>query len=140
MRAPELKRVDDHLAVAGRAGDLDAAILEIRRNGRHAPLALAHGARGVEEVGKLTGLDPLLPLRPSEEQLLAASRELALERDDEVERLRGEDARLVGRGDRGIGHRAHATRASSNWASSVEPLSASVELSPPVTASSTASK
>ena len=66
-----IEGVDDHLAVSGRAGDLDAAVLEIGRDGRHAPVALAHGARRVEEVGQLAGRDPLLALRPSEEQLLA---------------------------------------------------------------------
>ena len=135
-----VERVDDHLAVAGRAGDLDAAVLEIGRDGRDAPVALANRARRLEEVGELARRDPLLALGSREQQLLAPPGELALERDDEVERLGREDARLVGRGDGRGRDGAHATGAASNWASSVEPLSASVELSPPVTASSTASK
>ena len=97
-----IEGVDDHLAVPGRAGDLDPAILKIRRSGRHAPLAVAHGARGVEEVGKLAALDALLALGTSTEELLSAASELALERNDELERLRREDAGLVGRRDDGV--------------------------------------
>ena len=121
-------------------GDLDATILKVGRHRRDTPLALAHRARRLEEVGELASLDPLLALGTCEEQLLTPVAELTLERHDEVERLGGEDARLVGRGYDSVGRRAHAMRAASNWASSVEPLSARVELSPPVTASSTASK
>ena len=66
-----VERVDDHLAVARGAGDLDAAVLEIGRNGRDAPVAFANLARRLEEVRKLARVDPLLPLGAREEQLLA---------------------------------------------------------------------
>ena len=135
-----VERVDDHLAIAGRAGDLDTAVLKVGRHWRHSPVAFADRARRLEEVGQLPSLYLLLARGAGAEQLLAPVSELALERDDEVERLRGEDASLVGRGDGRVGRRAHEAGVASNCASSVEPLSASVEDSPPVTASRTASK
>ncbi len=92
-----VERVDDHLAVARRPGDLDAAVLEIGGDRRDPPVALANVTGRLEEVGQLAGGDPLLPLGARVQQLLSAPAELALERDDEVERLGGEDARLVGR-------------------------------------------
>jgi hypothetical protein len=135
-----VERVDHHLPVARGPGDLDPAVLQVGRDGRDPPLALANPARGLEEVGQLARLDPLLPSRAGAQELLAPAVELAVQRDDEVERLGREDTRLVGRGDGdGLGD-AHGTGAASNCASSVEPLSASVELSPPLTASRTASK
>ena len=82
-----VERVDDHLAVAGRAGDLDAAVPKVGRHWRHSPVAFADRARRLEEVGELPSLDPLLARGAGEEQLLAPVSELALERDDEVERL-----------------------------------------------------
>ena len=93
--------------------------------------------------GELSGEKPLLAFRTREEQLLPPVAELALERGDEVERLRREHSafvRAVESDARSHGCVAHAVGAASNCASSVEPLSASVELLPPVTASSTASK
>ena len=45
-----------------------------------------------EEVGQLAGVDPCLPLVPPLEQLRPARAELALERGDEGERVRREDA------------------------------------------------
>ncbi len=93
--------VDDHLAVAGRSRDLDAAVLQVVRDGRDPPVALADRARRLEEVRELARRDPLLALRPREQELLPPTGELALQRDDEVERLRSEDARLVGCGDDG---------------------------------------
>ncbi len=57
--------------------------------------------------------------------------ELPLERDDEVESLRCQHSARVRRQDgHGGGLGAHPVRAASNCASSVEPLSASVELWP----------
>jgi hypothetical protein len=132
--------VDHHLPVAGGTGDLDATVLEVRRDRGDAPVALTDGARRLEEVGELAGSDALLALGAGEQELLPSAGELALERHDEVERLGCENARLVARVDGRVRGRAHAAGAPSNCASSVEPLSASVELSPPVTASSTASK
>ncbi len=74
---------------------------------------------------------------------MPALAELPLERRDELETLWRQDSGLVRRedGDAGGGRAgAHAVGADSNCSSSVEPVSASVELSPPVTAPSTASK
>ncbi len=73
-----VERVDDHLPVAGRPGDLDAPVLEIGRCRRDPPVALTNRARRLEEVGELAGLDPLLPLGAREQKLLASTGELAL--------------------------------------------------------------
>ena len=45
-----VERVDDHLPVARRAGDLDAAVLEVGRHGCDAPVALAD-RRSLEKSG-----------------------------------------------------------------------------------------
>ena len=133
----------DHLPVAGWPRDLDSPVLEIRRHGRDLPVALSYGARLLEEVRELARRDPLLTLRPRLEQLEAPAAELPLERLDEVERLRRQNpglVRAVENDARAQCGGAHAVILDSNCASSVEPLSASVELSPPVIASSTESK
>jgi hypothetical protein len=67
-----------------------------------------------------------VPLAPLLEQLEPARIQLPVQPLDEVERLAGED--LLGDG------------GAQNWASSVDPTSASVELSPPLTALATRSK
>ena len=51
-----VERVDDHLAV-DRAGDLDAAILQVGGNRRDAPLGLANLARLRQKVGQRAGVD-----------------------------------------------------------------------------------
>ena len=96
--------------------------------------------RGLEKARELAGGNPLLTVRPREQELLSATAELPFERDDEVERLGREDARVIRCGNGRVGDGAQRYMAASNCASSVEPLSASVELSPPETAPSTASK
>src|SRR5262245_9837127 len=111
---PRVEGIDDHLPVTRRPGDLDAPVLEIVRYGSNAPVALANGARRLEEVGKLARLDALLPLGTRAKKLLPATGELALERDDELERLGREDAGLVRCGDDYFRDDAHATRAASN--------------------------
>ena len=144
MRAPELNALIDHLPVARRPGDLDAAVLEVGGNRRDLPVALAHRPGLLEEVGELARRDPLLPRGAREEKLFAPPAELALERGDELDRFRREHPGLVRAVESDTRRRSRGAHAvfepASNWASSVEPLSASVELSPPETASSTASK
>ena len=56
-----VERVDHHLPV-GRARDLDAAVLEIGRDGVDRPVRLADLARLREEVGQLAGVEAPLPL------------------------------------------------------------------------------
>ncbi len=138
-----VERVDHHLAVARRAGDLDPPILQIGRSGCDLPVALPHGAGLLEEVGQLARRDPLLALGSSLEQLEPPATELALERVDEIERLGCQHpglVRAVENDARAHCRCAHAGSLDSNCASSVDPLSANVELSPPVIASSTESK
>jgi hypothetical protein len=71
-----------------------------------------------------------MPLGPSREQLEPARVQLAVELLDERERLPGEDLLRDGA----------QNRVTQNWASSVEPASARVELSPLLTALATRSK
>jgi len=91
--APELSALMTILV--GRAGDLDAAVLEIGRSRRHAPVALADRPRLLEEVGQLAVPQPVRPLLAGGEQRLALRAELALEQVQELGRFRGED--VVGR-------------------------------------------
>ena len=89
-----------------------------------------------EEVRTLPFPDPLLTLGARPEQLATALAELSLEVGCQLEGSCCQDALLVGREDLDTG----SPYAVWNCASSVEPLRASVELSPPEIASSTASK
>ncbi len=126
-----VERVDHHLAV-DRPGDLDPAVLEVGRRRPDAPVAFADRSRLGEEVRPLAGVEPRLPLGAGREQLEPFCAEFTLEALDEAERLRRQDVLACGSED--------LRHACVNCASSVEPFSASVELSPPVTASSTLSK
>src|SRR5581483_10017920 len=116
------ERVDHHLAV-DRPGDLAAAVPQVARGRGDAPLALAHGARLVEEVRPLAGVERRLALAPSCEQLEPARVQLAMEQRDEVERFGREYGFVGGRGDRDLA--GDQVFAGSNCASSVEPRSAS---------------
>ena len=60
--------VDDHLAIDG-AGDLDATILEIGGEGADRPVGLADRAGVGEEIGADPGIEAVLPLRASGEQV-----------------------------------------------------------------------
>jgi hypothetical protein len=81
-----VERVDDHLAI-DRAGDLDAAVLQVRRNRSDAPVAAAH-IRGLgKEVGTLAAVVPLLGGDSARQQLRDASAEALCEILDERERL-----------------------------------------------------
>ena len=71
-----VERVDHHLPV-DRAGDLDAAVLQLGRDRRDAPVALADLLRLGEEVGQLAVAQPLRPLVPRVEQLAAPRAEPA---------------------------------------------------------------
>ena len=128
--APELSALIIILRSTG-PGDLDAAVLQIRRRRTHAPVGFPHLFRLLEEVRPLARVEASLPLGAGGEQLEPLAAELAVEALDERERLLRQD---VSR----LEQPAHA--AGANCASSVEPSSARVELSPPVTASSTPSK
>ena len=87
-----VERVDHHLAVDG-PRDLDATILEVGRRRGYTPVrVIADVLRLGKEVGQLAGVDSPLPLVPPLEQLCAARPQLPLQRGDELERLRREDA------------------------------------------------
>src|SRR5262249_19982398 len=115
-----VERVDHHLAV-DRPGDLAAAVDEVGRRGRDAPVAVADTARLPQERGILAGVETRLPLAPRLEQLHPPRIGLAVEPADERETFARE---------RVLEDDAHAVAGSFvNCASSVEPLSASVSLS-----------
>ncbi len=87
-----VQRVDDHLAVH-RAGDLDAAILEVLRERRDGPVPGADVLGRGEEVGPLARVVAALHLAAALEELLHARAEAADEVGDERERLGGEHLR-----------------------------------------------
>ena len=73
-----VQRVDHHLPV-DRAGDLDASVLDLRRHGLDAPVALADALRLGQEVGQLAVAQPLRSRLPRGEQLAPPRAELALQ-------------------------------------------------------------
>ncbi len=111
--------VDHHLAVDG-ACDLDAPVPEIGRRRRHLPVGVANG----QQLGQGAGVELGLPLAASLEELEPRRVQLAVELGDELERFRAENVRVCG------GEELEGAQDRVNWASSVEPESASVELSP----------
>ena len=90
-----VERVDHHLPV-DRARDLDPAVLDLRRHGLDAPVALADVPRLGQEVRQLTVAQPLRAGLPRREQLPAPRAELALQAGQERARVFGED--LLGEG------------------------------------------
>ncbi len=111
-----VERVDHHLAV-DRPGDLAAAVLQVGRCRRDAPVAFADLARVGQKRWIRARVEIKLPLGTPLEQLEPPGVELAMEALGERERL-PRDGLLLHRAD----HEA-------NCASSVEPLSASVDAS-----------
>ena len=104
-----VERVDHHLPV-DRAGDLDAALAQVRRRLGHAPVAVADLARLGQEVGQLAGASRCPALGARGEQLAPPRAELALQQGDELERFGREDlgrARCRGSSDRDPGRRRH---------------------------------
>src|SRR6266540_3787229 len=85
-----VERVDEHLAV-GRAGDLDAAVGQVRRQRGDPPVAGAHALGGGQEAGQLTGVERLLAAAAPLQQLQPGGSQLPLERGDEVERVGRQD-------------------------------------------------
>ena len=79
-----VERVDHHLRL-GRAGDLDAAVLEVGGSGGDVPLALADRLRLGQEVEALAGVEALLARGARSQQLGAAWAELALQLGHERE-------------------------------------------------------
>src|SRR5439155_17412901 len=106
--------VDHHLAL-DRAGDLAPPVAKVGRRLRNPPLPLTHVLRLGEEPRQLTTVQGALPLLPPLEQVEAGRVQLAVQERDELACLLAEDL---------LSHeRDHAA----NWASSVDPFSASVD-------------
>ena len=81
-------------------------------------------SRTRQQLGQGAGLELGLPLAASLEELEPRRVQLAVELRDELERFRAENVRVCG------GEELGGAQDRVNWASSVEPESASVELSP----------
>ncbi len=79
--------VDDHFAVH-RAGDLDAAVLQVFRDGQHLPVALAHRFGFKHKAREFAAVNGLLPDLALAEQFQTAGVEFALEFGEELQRLR----------------------------------------------------
>ncbi len=101
-----VERVDDHLAI-DRPGNLDTAVLNIGRNRRANPIALAYDVRFGQEVRQLAGVEIPLPLRALCEQFGAPPAEGALQARSKVDGLRRQD-RGIFRGDAALDFNARA--------------------------------
>ena len=110
----------DHQLAVDRPRDLDAAIPEIGRCRRDAPVVLEGG----HELGQRARVELGLPLAAPLEEREPDRVQLAVELRDELEGLRRENVRDW------RGENLERAQDRVNWASSVEPESASVELSP----------
>ena len=95
-RAPELSALIIILRSTGPVISHAPVLRGARATGATLPVALAHAPRLREEVGQLAGRDPLLARRPRRQQLGAPRAELALQRRDELERVRRQQSRRHG--------------------------------------------
>ena len=94
----------------------------------HPPLGVADVGRPGQEGRQRARVELELSLVPQFEQLAAPRIQLTMEARDELEALAREYFLVGGSQDLHFGERSH-TGSFANWASSVEPLSASVSLS-----------
>ena len=129
---PRVEGVDHHLAV-GRAGDLAAPVLQVGRGRCDLPSLL--GRR--DELEPRAARELTSPLVAAAQQLQAGRVQGAMEALDEVESLPRQN--LVDRVKRRHA-RDSRPHACSNCSASVDPSSASVEDSPPLTIVATRSK
>ena len=90
-----IERVDHHLALGG-TGQLDAAIEQVLRLRRDAPVLLSYLLGVGEKIRQLAQVEFLLPGSAAREQFLALRFESPMQSRDEIERLLGEDLRGLG--------------------------------------------
>ena len=91
-----IERVDHHLAV-DRAGDLDAAVEQIRGQRRHRPVAVADRLGLGQEIGLLAGIELRLHARRARPRSRCRSApNLRCKLDDEGQRLRRQHALVAG--------------------------------------------
>ena len=88
-----IERVDHHLAI-DRAGNLDAAVLEIGRNGRDAPLTLANGGRFRQKIVEFPCAQRFCPGHARGQQSLPLGLEVARQCAQKLERFRGKNLRF----------------------------------------------
>ena len=84
---PAIEAVDNHLAIH-RAGDFDAPVQQVVRQGGNGPGAVADVLGRGQEIGLLTSIEAFLTLHPGGEQLHAAGVKLAVQLTKESQRLR----------------------------------------------------
>ena len=80
-----VQRIDDHLRI-DRAGDLDAAVEQGRRDVRDPPVAIADGAGVGTEIGQAAAVEEGLAVAARGQQLLAPWFETAMQAGEEVQR------------------------------------------------------
>ena len=90
-----VERVDDHLAFH-RAGDLNAAVLQVGGDRGDLPVAVADVFGLLQEVGQPAAVELFLDLLAARHQLVAAGAEGALQLGDKGERVGGEDFVVAG--------------------------------------------
>ena len=90
-----IQRVDDHLAV-DRAGNLDAAVLQIGRGRTHGPFAGADVRGFVREHQQRALVQLFLAFLAVTQQGLAALFEAAVQAGEEAQRLVGENVAIAG--------------------------------------------
>ena len=86
-----VERVDRHLGL-GRAGDLDASVVQVRRRRCDRPFRVADRRRLGQEVQRLAGGHARRPVATGREDLLAARLELAVKTAQEFESVGCQDA------------------------------------------------
>ncbi len=74
---PAIEGVDHHLAV-GRAGDFDAPVLDVVRDRRHPPIAVADRFGFGEKIGFPPAIEALLDFAAAVEKAAALGAEFAL--------------------------------------------------------------
>jgi hypothetical protein len=99
---PGVQRIDDHLRI-GRAGDLDAAVLQCGRDRRHRPVALADGAGVGTEIRQAALVEKRLTPAARGQPRLPARLDRPVQRYQQAQRTgrqqRGLAGQLGGQGD-----------------------------------------
>ena len=88
-----VQRIDDHFAV-DRSGNLDAAVKQVTRNGRHLPIGFADDGRLRKEIRHLSAVDLPLHLPAPREQFLPSGFEGIRELHEKGRRFGYEDLGL----------------------------------------------
>ena len=85
-----IKRVDHHLAI-GRPGDLDAAVLDVRRNRRAGPVAFPNRFCFRQKIEGFAAVERRLSILPALQTFFPAIAESALQLRNKSKRIRSKD-------------------------------------------------